>query len=62
MVRLTLQYGSEVWEANKTQAAALESLMLRGAKRILGSSKTCDEAVRGVWGLIRYKGIGIRIS
>ena len=37
-----------MWEANKTQAAALESVMLGGAKRILGcSSKTCNEAVRG---------------
>ena len=30
--RQTLEYGSEVWEANKTQAAALESVMLGGAK------------------------------
>ena len=41
-----------MWEANKTQAAALESVMLGGAKRILGcSSKTCNEAVRGDMGL-----------
>ena len=38
VVRPTLEYGSEVWEANKTQAAALESVMLGGAKHILGSS------------------------
>ena len=45
VVRPTLEYGSEVWEGNKTQAAALESV---GAKRILGcSSRTCNEAVRG---------------
>ena len=45
-------YGSEVWEGNKSQAAALESVMLGGAKRILGcSSKTCNEAVRGDMGL-----------
>ena len=60
VVRSTLEYGSEVWEANKTQATALESMILGGAKRILGcSSKTCNE---GMWGLIRYKGVGIRIS
>ena len=35
VVRPTLEYGSEVWEANKTQAAALESMMLRGARHIL---------------------------
>ena len=60
VVRPTLY---EVWEANKTQAAAFESVMRGGAKRILGcSSKTCNEAVRGIWRLIRYKGVEIRIS
>ena len=35
-------------EGNKSQAPVLESVMLSGAKRILGcSSKTCNEAVRG---------------
>ena len=48
-MRPTLEYGSEVWEDNKSQAAVLES---GGAKRILGcSSKTCNEAVRGDMGL-----------
>ena len=43
-----LEYDSEVWEGNKAQAAALESVMIGGAKRILGcSSRTCNEAVRG---------------
>ena len=52
VVRPTLEYGSEVWEANKTQAAVLESVMLGGAKCIHGcSSKTCNEAVRGDTGL-----------
>ena len=36
VVRPTLEYGSEVWECNKAQAAALESVMIGGAKRILG--------------------------
>ena len=36
VVRPTLEYGSEVWEGNKSQAAALESVMLGGVKRILG--------------------------
>ena len=45
-MRPTLEYGSEVWEGNKSQTAALESVMLGGVKRILGgSSKTCNEAV-----------------
>ena len=48
VVRPTLEYGSEAWETNKTQAAELESVMLGGAKHILGcSSKTCNEAVGG---------------
>ena len=36
VMRPTLEYGSEVWEGSKSQAAALESVMLGGAKRILG--------------------------
>ena len=57
VVRPTLEYGSEVWEGNKCQAAALESVMLGGAKRILGcSSKTCNEAVRGDMGLETLQG------
>ena len=43
VVRPSLEYGSEVWEGNKSQAAALESVLLGGGKRILGcSSKTCS--------------------
>ena len=57
MVRPTFEYGSEVWEVNKTQAAVLESVMLRGAKHILGfSSKTCNESVRGDMGLATLQG------
>ena len=52
VVRPSLEYGSEVWEGNKSQAAALESVLLGGGKRILGcSSKTCNEAVRGDLGI-----------
>ena len=52
VVSTNLEYGSEVWEANKSQAAALESVMLGGSKRILGcSSRTCNEAVGGDMGL-----------
>ena len=42
----------EIWEGNKGQVAGLESIVLGGAKRILGcSSKTCNEAVKGDMGL-----------
>ena len=55
--------GSEVWEGFKTQAATLESIMLGGAKRILGcSSKTCNEAVRGIWAWIPCRVVGIKLS
>ena len=63
MVRPTLEYGSAVWEGNKAQAAALESVMIAGAKRILGcSSRTCNEAVRGDMGWIHYRVVEIRQS
>ena len=40
-----------------SQAAALESIMLGGAKRIIGcSSNTCNEAVRGDMGLKTLQG------
>ena len=43
----TLEYGSEVWETNKTQDAALESLMLGGAKHTFCCTfRTHNEAVR----------------
>ena len=49
MVRPTLEYGSEVWESNKAQAAALESVVIGGAKRILGCSpRTCNEGDMGL--------------
>ena len=52
VVRPSLEYGNEVWECNKGQANALESIILGGAKKILGcSSRTCNEAVRGDMGI-----------
>ena len=57
VVRPCLEYGSEVWECNKTQASALESVLLGGAKKVLGcSSKTCNEAGRGDMGLEELQG------
>ena len=52
VLRPSLEYGSEVWESNKSQAASLESIMLGGAKRVLGcSSKTSNKAIWGDMGL-----------
>ena len=52
VIRHSIEYGSEVWEDNKSQAGSLESIILDGAKQILGcSSKTCCEAVRGDMGM-----------
>ena len=48
----SIQYGFEVWEGNKGHANAFKSIVLKGAKRILGcSSKACNEAVKGDMGL-----------
>ena len=42
VLRPSLEYGSEVWEGNKSQAASLESIEL-GPKDVLGcSSKTLN--------------------
>ena len=52
VIRPRIEYGSEVWEGNKCQAGSLESIILDGAKRILGCfSRTCNEAVRKDMGL-----------
>ena len=57
VVRPSLEYGSEVWEGNKSPAAALESVLLGGGKHILGcSSKTCNESVRGDLGIDTLQG------
>ena len=56
VLRPIIEYGSEVWKCNKSQASALESILLGGAKKIFGcSSKTCNEAVRGDMGLETLK-------
>ena len=47
----SIEYGSEVWEGNKSQAGSLESILLNGFKCTLGCSKTCNKAVRGDMGL-----------
>ena len=50
VIRPSLEYGSEVWESNKGQTNALESVVLGGAKKILGcSSKTCMKQLEGTW-------------
>ena len=56
VIRPSIEYGSEVWEGNKGQTNALESVVLGGGKKIRGcSSKTCNEAVRGDMGLETLK-------
>ena len=35
VVRTSLEYGNELWEGYKNQAAALETVLLGGVKRIL---------------------------
>ena len=56
VLRPSIEYGCEIWKCNKRQASALESTILRGAKKILGCScRTCNEAVRGEMGLETLK-------
>ena len=46
VVRPSLEYGSDIWNCNKSQVRALESIILVGARKILEcSSKMCNEAV-----------------
>ena len=51
-IRPSIEYGSEVWECNKSLADALESIALKGPKKILDCfSRMCSEVVRGDIGL-----------
>ena len=52
VARPSLEYRIEIWDCNKSQAKALESVILGGARKIFGCSpRTCKEAVRGDLGL-----------
>ena len=56
VLRPSLEYGCEVWNTNKCQPKALESIQLRACKYILGCSvTTCDEPVRADLGLNTLK-------
>ena len=60
VVRPSLDYGNEIRDYNKSQANALESVILEGARKISErSSRTCNEAVTGDMGL---GSVGIRLS
>ena len=63
VVRPTLEYGSEVWEGNKAQAAALESVMIGGAKRTLDVRQgPVMRLLEVTWGWIHYRVVEIRQS
>ena len=50
VIRPSIEYGSEVWEGNKSHAGSLESIILDGAKWILGcSSKTAMRQLEETW-------------
>ena len=56
VVTPSLEYGSKISDCNKSLARSLESIILGGAKKILGcSSKMCNEAVWGDMGLETLK-------
>ena len=49
VIRPSIEYGGEVWKGNKSQVDALESIILGGAKRILGCSSLIKQ-LEGTWG------------
>ena len=52
VIRPSIEYGSEVWKGNMSQAGFLESIIFDGAKWILRCSfKACNEIIRGDMGL-----------
>ena len=46
IIRPSIEYGGEVWEGIKSQAGSLESIILDGAKRILGCSSKARFTIR----------------
>ena len=52
-MRPTLEYGSEVWEGNKSQTAALESVMLGAPQRLV------MRQLEGIWVWKPYRVGGI---
>ena len=57
VVRPTLEYGSEVWEGNKAQAAALESVMIG-----VSLEGPVMRLLEVTWGWIHYRVVEIRRS
>ena len=52
ILRPSLEYGNEVWRCTSTQSKALDAVLLGDCKKILScSSKTCNEAVWGDFGV-----------
>ena len=49
--RPSLEYGNEIWDCNKSQAIALQSVTIGCARKMLGcSSETCNKAIR--WDMV----------
>ena len=50
VLRPSIEYGSEVWRCNKSQASALESILLGGAKRLLNAHlRPVMRQLEGTW-------------
>ena len=60
VVRPTLEYGSEVWEGNKAQAAALESEVLSASLDV--RQGPVMRLLEVTWGWIHYRVVEIRRS
>ena len=60
MVRQTVEYGSEVWEGNKAQAAACESVMISVFLDVRRGP--IMRLLEVTWGWIHYRVVEIRQS
>ena len=50
VLRPSIEYGSEVWKCNESQASALESILLGGAKRFLDAHlRLVMRQLEGTW-------------
>ena len=41
VIRLNIEYGSEVWEGNKSQAGSFESIIIESVHSIIGTLNSC---------------------
>ena len=55
VIKPSLEYGNEICDCNKSQAHALESVILGGTRWDVLLYRTCNEAVRGDMGFVTLR-------